>query len=106
MAREAERGAVGRELYLTQALLRVERLINALWSRALLGDTKAVAEIRQLLERQSKYLGLDKPVRFEVTDAMDAEIEALVADLAALEARTAGADTAVTHDTDVSPSAE
>lgn len=51
--------------------------------------------IRSWAEHKAKLLGLNAPVKVEVTDAIDADIERLVAELAGLapggEAATAGA---------------
>lgn len=86
IAAEAAATAPDREAFVQMHLMRTERLIRAHWTRAVGGDTAATETIRRLLERQAKLLGLDKPVRFEVTDAMDAEIEGLLAEMERLAA--------------------
>jgi hypothetical protein len=58
----------------------INRLIAASWSAAMRGDTKAITAARQLLERQARLNGLDEPTSIRVTDALDPEIEALLAD--------------------------
>lgn len=68
--------------------LRIERLIQGLWSAAATkGDVKAAAAIKGLLERQAKLNGLDAPINVQITDKFDAEIEALLAELGAAESR-------------------
>lgn len=89
MRAEVDAIAPDREAFITMHVMRTERLIRAHWTNASKGDTAATETIRRLLERQAKLLGLDKPVRFEVTDAMDAEIEGLLADMERLAAEQA-----------------
>ena len=89
IAKEADALRVDREAFVQMHLLRTERLIRAHWQKATAGDPAATETIRRLLERQSKLLGLDKPVRFEVTDAMDAEIESLLEEMERLAQRAA-----------------
>lgn len=92
IAAEAAAIAPDREAFVQMHLMRTERLIQAHWQRARQGDTAATETIRRLLERQARLLGLDKPVRFEVTDAMDAEIEGLLAEMERLAAEQAKMD--------------
>lgn len=44
---------------------KIDALINVLWIDCLLGDLKAMDRIVRLLERKSKLLGLDAPVKVE-----------------------------------------
>lgn len=48
---------------------RLNRLLSAVWSGALKGDEKAVANALKIMERQAKLRGLDSPVRTELTGA-------------------------------------
>jgi transposase len=48
-------------------LERTEMMIRGLWSKAMVGDEKAVDTIRKLLERQARLLGIDAPERKEIT---------------------------------------
>ena len=86
MRHEVDAIAPDREAFVQMHIMRTERLIRAHWQRAVGGDAAATETIRRLLERQARLLGLDKPVRFEVTDAMDAEIEGLLAEMERLAA--------------------
>lgn len=81
MAAEVDAIAPDREAFTRMHVMRTERLIRAHWTKAVAGDAQSTETIRRLLERQARLLGLDKPVRFEVTDAMDAEIEGLLAEM-------------------------
>lgn len=47
---------------------RIERLIAAVFRKALDGDPKAVDQMLKLLDRQARLHGLDSPVRTELVD--------------------------------------
>lgn len=97
-ARHAVSRALGRvsqgsaDEYRREEADMLDRLHRAWWVPALSGDEKAARVILSISERRAKLLGLDAPVRVDakITDALDAQIEELVAELAAvaqLEAR-------------------
>jgi hypothetical protein len=46
---------------------RLDRLQMALWPGALAGDDKKIGRVLQVMERRAKLLGLDAPVKQEVT---------------------------------------
>lgn len=103
-ARAAVKRALGRvsqgsvEEYRREEADMLNRLHRAYWVGALSGDEKAARIVLSICERRAKLLGLDAPVRVDakITDALDAQIEELVAELAAvaqLEARASGPDT-------------
>jgi hypothetical protein len=54
---------------------RIERLVAALWTKALKGDLFAMDRITKLLERQARLHGLDAPTRQELTGAEGGPIE-------------------------------
>lgn len=56
------------EAYRTQQLDRQERLLRALWNKAMKGDVEAVRAIDQILRSQDKYVGFD-PKRDIVSEA-------------------------------------
>lgn len=62
---------------------RLDRLQRALWPAAMQGDDKAIGSVLKVMDRRAKLLGLDAPVRTNVTltDSVSAEIEALAAQL-------------------------
>lgn len=75
-----------------QRHLEISRgLIKALAVKASKGDTRAAEVIVQILARDAKLLGLDATVRVDVkvTDAMMAEVEELVEQMANLDAQQA-----------------
>jgi hypothetical protein len=72
--------------YRAEQLLRTERLLLGLWPKATnpegVDHLRAVEQVRRILERQARLLGLDAPVTFQVSDEVDAQIEALLAEMA------------------------
>lgn len=80
-------------------LNRLDKLLSGVWAKAIKGDDKAVLSAIRLMDRRSKYLGLDAPAKNEsvvtdeeirlkakelgVTDA--AELDAFVADVRRIE---------------------
>jgi transposase len=65
---------------------QIERLLQANWQYALAGDLKAGQFCLQLLARQARLFGLDKPIQVEITDqdAVNAQIASLSAELGML----------------------
>lgn len=47
-------------------LERLDRLTEAVWSRATAGDDSAIDRVLKLMDRRARYLGLDAPVRQEL----------------------------------------
>ena len=45
--------------------VRIERMLQGLWSKAITGEEAAVDKALKLLQRQAKLFGLDEPERFE-----------------------------------------
>lgn len=88
---EANRNA---DVLRQQELMRLDRLQQALWTKALAGDPKATYAVLGIIDRRCKILGLDAPVRHEVVTlgAVEAEIARLEQELddrAAAEAAAA-----------------
>jgi hypothetical protein len=86
--------AIPREEYRQLELDRLDEMQNALWSKVLEGDTKAIDTSLRLMDRRAKLLGLDAPTRTEgvlTLDAIDASIAHIAAqvDAARTQARTA-----------------
>lgn len=48
-------------------LERLDRLTEAMWSRAVGGDEAAVDRVLRLMDRRSKYLGLDAKLKVDVS---------------------------------------
>lgn len=78
----------GVEEYRREELDMLDALHHAHWTRALAGDIAAAKIVLSTSERRAKLLGLDAAVaiRATVTDALDAEIEELVRELAEIGA--------------------
>ena len=55
--------------------LRLERLLLAAWGAALSGDTSAIRVAGALLESISKLMGLDAPLRINVTQFVESLAE-------------------------------
>ena len=51
----------------TLDLRRIDRIINAIWTKVVDGNLQAIDRMIKLLERRAKLLGLDAPVVREVT---------------------------------------
>jgi len=64
-------------------VMRLNTLQHALWDDALGGDQRAVDQVRKLIDQRCKLLGLYAPIKIDRgdTDAVNAEIENLVAQL-------------------------
>lgn len=65
------------------AVARCDRMLRALWPKALGGDPDAEKACHRWETRRAKLLGLDAPtqVRATITSELDSEIEALVQQL-------------------------
>lgn len=65
---------------------RLDMLQSAYWTQAMSGDVPSGLQVLRIMERRSKLLGLDQPVRqqVEVTTYDPANIDAEVAKLVAL----------------------
>ena len=59
------------------ALERIERMIGALWPKAKAGNINAIREIRELLAREARLMGLDAPQNFNVDWRAEARAQGL-----------------------------
>lgn len=50
-------------------ILRIERMIAALWRQCLAGDIPSINMVLKLIERKAKFLGLDAPVTINLVEA-------------------------------------
>ena len=50
-----------------QELDRLDRLQRAVWTTAIQGDAQAVAQALRIIDRRCKLLGLDAPIKQEIT---------------------------------------
>lgn len=50
-----------------QELDRLDRLQRSVWTNAIQGDLQAVATVLRIIDRRAKLLGLDAPVKQEIT---------------------------------------
>ncbi|WP_438489567.1 helix-turn-helix domain-containing protein [Streptomyces sp. S186] len=64
-------------------LARLDTLQQAIWGKAMSGDTRAIEAALKILDRRAKLLGLDSAIKLEVltVDALDAQIQRLEAEL-------------------------
>ena len=46
---------------------RLDSLLNAIWPKAMDGDTKAVTTVLGIMQRRAELLGLDAPARVDIT---------------------------------------
>lgn len=53
--------------YMEATLARLEQLLDAVWDPALEGDLSAHEQARKIIADQRKMLGIDRPVRQEVS---------------------------------------
>jgi transposase-like protein len=58
---------------------RLNELLRALWPKAMAGNTQAVEKILMVMDRRARYLGLDAPVRIDVTEQIRILVETAVA---------------------------
>lgn len=65
---------------------RLDRLLTAVWPKALRGDLAAVDRVLRVAERRARLLGLDAPVSAvsASTPARDVEVEQVAAEIIAL----------------------
>lgn len=83
----------GTEQVRDQELDRLDRMQQAVWSRALQGDLPAVGTVLRIMERRSRLLGLDAPVTAQIQvehfdgNSIDAEVARLIATLEAKPAK-------------------
>jgi hypothetical protein len=47
---------------------RLDRILNAVWKKAIDGDLLAIDRIIKVMDRRAKLLGLDKPTRVDTLD--------------------------------------
>lgn len=70
------------EEYRKMDLDRLDELLLALWPAAKQGDTKSIDAALRILDRRSKYLGLDAPTKVDATvvalDPKDIELRNLI----------------------------
>jgi hypothetical protein len=48
-------------------LERLDRMLAGMWPKAIAGDPKAVAAAVKIMDRRAKYLGIDAPIKAELT---------------------------------------
>jgi hypothetical protein len=88
LARDAAQTAEDAPEVLRVELMRLDRMQLGLWQQAKAGNQGAVDRVLRIMDRRSKYLGLDAPERREITGSDGGPIE--YADYrAALEQRLA-----------------
>lgn len=68
----AEDGETVRQIELD----RLDRLTEALWSRATDGDEAAIDKVLRIMDRRAKYLGLNRPEGIEVSGPGGGPIQA------------------------------
>lgn len=104
LEREYAAGSDTREALRRQQLAQIDLILGPAMQRALDGGDQveaAVTSCVRLLDRRAKLLGLDAPLRIERTSDLDAQVEALVEQLASEAQQTAAArlETTGTHGT-------
>lgn len=60
---------------------RLDKLQQAVWRQAINGDLRAVQTVLRVMERRARLFGLDAPVRIEVSDQIDRQLEELAASM-------------------------
>lgn len=45
---------------------RIDRMVLAIWQKAIKGDLNAIDRVNRLIERKSRLLGLDAPIKQEI----------------------------------------
>lgn len=64
---------------------RLDRMQQTVWHRAMDGDLPTIDRVLRIMERRARLFGLDAPQKVAVsTSAVDDQIDALLAELAAL----------------------
>ena len=78
----------------TLELERMDRMLLGLWDKATHGDARAVDAVLRIMKRRAEMLGLDAPIKNEITvkdidTAIERELENLAAASKASDAATA-----------------
>lgn len=74
-------------------LERLERLARKAWEHIDAGDLKGIDSMLRIMDRRARLLGLDQPVKHEISwEALDREIARLEQRLADAETQTGDAD--------------
>ncbi|MGA7121197.1 MAG: hypothetical protein WBY94_13920 [Polyangiaceae bacterium] len=97
-------------------LERLDRMLAGMWPKAVAGDPKAVAAAVKIMDRRAKYLGIDAPVRTELTgkdggpietksgyDDLLTKLARIASDAAKVPEPADGAETGPTDGTPVEP---
>lgn len=72
----ASRQREGVDALIELELSRLDALQNAVWPKAISGDTNAVACVLRVLERRAKLTGIDAPIKFRAAvEPMALQIE-------------------------------
>lgn len=87
LAREYDTTSEGAQALKRHQLAQIDLLLRAAMPAAIGRDWQAMREARHLLDRRARLLGLDAPQRHVVTSELDAEIEAMMDQLADAERR-------------------
>jgi len=109
LEKDAAKTAEDAERLRQMELMRLDRMLLGLWTQAKAGNQGAVDRVLRIMERRSKYLGLDAPVRrelsgpeggpiqheYDFSHLSDAELDAA---LAAAEAAEGGATSEATEE--------
>ena len=81
LALEYAAGQETREQQRRHQLAQIDLLLQRSMRSAYAGDWEAMRAATRLLDRRARLLGLDAPARIAVTTELDAQIEALAAEL-------------------------
>lgn len=73
----------------TLELERLDRIMFAVWQKAIAGDSAAIDRVLRIMDRRAQYLGLDSPKETSVEVKSDSR-ERIFARLQALTATAAG----------------
>lgn len=79
--------------YRAQQLMRLDRVLAAVWPKVLKGDLKAAEAARRIIADQSKVLGVNEPIRAELTGPGGGPISFTTGDMDEFEALLAAGDT-------------
>jgi hypothetical protein len=61
----------------TLELERLDAMLEAVWPAAVAGDLKTIDAVLRLMDRRSRYLGLDAPARIDIEQRIRAVAEEL-----------------------------
>lgn len=92
LEREYDVTSEGARALKQQQLAQIALLLRTAMRAAIGGNWVAMREARHLLDRRARLLGLDAPQRHVVTTELDAEIEAMMDQLAEAERKAAEQD--------------